>query len=315
MNLRIRILLFLLVFTACKNEKAIDTIQQISHDVPVKVDYLITIEEFKIIANRPNSKVLDFREKEAYEQGHIKNALPIWRTDIENNSYPYKGMMASKEQIETVFSALGISTNDTLIIYDDNGLCNASRLWWVLQNYDFTNVKLLHGGFEEWKATNGLVTKERPIIQKTVFQLTEKPSMKYYVSKEELQDALNKNLVILDTRTHEEFSGKRQKKEATKAGRIKNSVWIDWAEAIHYNGDKKIKSVEELESIYSKLNITKNDPLIVYCHSGMRSAHTTFVLTQLLDYKQVKNYDGSWTEWSYFNDLPFKKDSLTQLIN
>ena len=109
------------------------------------------------------------------------------------------------------------------------------------------------------------------------------------------------------------FLVKDKKKGAAKGGRIPKSVHIDWAEAFNYSGDKRIKPVEELKIIYNKLNIKKNDPIIVYCHSGVRSAHTTFVLTQLLGYKNVKNYDGSWTEWSYFNDLPFKKDSVIKI--
>ncbi len=303
------------VFSACKQEKAIETKKQIASETPVKINYLIEVDEFKTIANQPHIKVIDFRKKEAYDKEHIKGALHIWRTDIEDASFPYNGIMASRTQIETLFSTLGIVTNDTLIIYDDNGLCDAARLWWLLQNYDFTNVKLFHGGLNIWKAANGLVTDENTIVEKAVFKLSETPSMKYYVSKEEMRDALNTNTIILDTRTLDEFSGKRQKKGAAKAGRIPNSILIDWAEAINYNGDKKIKPVEDLESIYSQLDSTKDAPIIVYCHSGVRSAHTTFVLTQLLDYKNVKNYDGSWTEWSYFNDLPFKKDSLTLVNN
>ncbi|MFT7234251.1 MAG: thiosulfate/3-mercaptopyruvate sulfurtransferase, partial [Cyclobacteriaceae bacterium] len=225
------------------------------------------------------------------------------------------GMMASPTQIENLFSRLGIGANDTLIVYDDNGLCNAARLWWILQNYNFTNVKLFHGGLDVWKENNGSVTSEIPKIKDTVFKLTETPSMKYHISKEEMLNTLNAGVVILDTRSLDEFSGKRQKKGASKAGRIPKSIHIDWAETIDYNGSKKIKSIQELNAIYSHMNVSKEDPVIVYCHSGMRSAHTTFVLTQLLGYKNVKNYDGSWTEWSSFENLPFEKDSLTTIIN
>ena len=312
---RIKILLLFFVLSACKDGKATETKKQIATAITVKVNYLIEVDEFKNIAHQPHIKIIDFRKKEAYNKEHIKDALQIWRTDIENASYPFEGMMASGTQIETLFSSLGITTNDTLIIYDDNGLCDAARLWWLLQNYDFTNVKLLHGGLNAWKAAKGLVSTENPEVQKAVFKLTETPSMKYYASKKEMQDALNTNAVILDTRTLDEFSGKKQKKGATKAGRIPNSIHIEWVQAINDHGDKKIKSLEDLETIYSQLDITKDAPVIVYCHSGVRAAHTTFVLTQLLDYKNVKNYDGSWTEWSYYNDLPFKKDSLTQIKN
>lgn len=308
MSWRISIMLFLLIISACKHEKANDFEN-------VEATYLIEANELKEIAQQPNIKIIDFRKKEIYENEHIVGALNIWRSDIEDSSYPYSGIMASKAQIESLFGQLGIATDDTLIVYDDNGLCEASRLWWILQNYDFKNIKLLHGGISEWKSNNGQVTAEIPKVNTAIFKLNKDPKMQYYVTKEQVSDALNANVVILDTRTSEEFSGKRQKKGATKAGRIPNSIHIDWAQTINYNGNKHLKSLKELEIIYSELNIKKNDSIIVYCHSGVRSAHTTFVLTQLLGYKHVKNYDGSWTEWSYFNDLPIKGESITLIKN
>ena len=308
MSWRISIILYLLIISACKHEKANDFEK-------VEATYLIEANELKGIAQQPNIKIIDFRKKEIYENEHIVGALNIWRTNIEDASYPYSGIMASKTQIESLFGQLGIATDDTIIVYDDNGLCEASRLWWILQNYDFKNIKLLHGGISEWKSNNGQVTTQIPKVNTAVFKLTKHPKMQYYVSKEQVSDALNSNVVILDTRTSEEFSGKRQKKGATKAGRIPNSIHIDWAETINYNGNKHLKSLKELEIIYSELNIKKNDSIIVYCHSGVRSAHTTFVLTQLLGYKHVKNYDGSWTEWSYFNDLPINGNNITLIKN
>ena len=308
MSWRISIILYLLIISACKHEKANDFEK-------AEATYLVEANELKGTAQQPNIKIIDFRKKEIYENEHIVGALNIWRTNIEDTTYPYSGIMASKTQIESLFGQLGITTDDTIIVYDDNGLCEASRLWWILQNYDFKNIKLLHGGISEWKSNNGQVTTQIPKVNTAVFKLTKHPKMQYYVSKEQVSDALNSNVVILNTRTSEEFSGKRQKKGATKAGRIPNSIHIDWAETINYNGNKHLKSLKELEIIYSELNIKKNDSIIVYCHSGVRSAHTTFVLTQLLGYKHVKNYDGSWTEWSYFNDLPINGNNITLIKN
>tara|TARA_R110000787_G_scaffold201935_1_gene312726 strand:- start:10971 stop:11894 length:924 start_codon:yes stop_codon:yes gene_type:complete len=304
MNWKISILLLTVILSACKEEKS-------SIAEHVNENYLIEAAELKDQAGHRNIKIIDFRKKEIYNTEHIAGALNIWRTDIEDASYDYKGIMASPLQVEELFEKLGIETGDTLIIYDDNGLCDSARLWWLLQNYDYANVKLLHGGIASWKAINGEVSSAIPVVTKTTFKLPKQPKMKYYASKEQVQEALKSSTVILDTRTTDEFSGKRQKKGATKGGRIPKSIHIDWAEAIDYNGDKRIKSLQDLERIYSKLKITKEDPIIVYCHSGVRSAHTTFVLTQLLGYNNVKNYDGSWTEWSYFNDLPLESDSLT----
>lgn len=304
MNWRIRILMLVLVVASCKREKA-------SEMSVLEETSLIEVAELKTIAEQSNIKIIDFRKKEKYDLGHIEGALNIWRTDIEDNSYPYKGMMASKQQMESLFGRLGVNTEDILIVYDDNGLCDAARLWWLMENYGFKNTKLLHGGLAAWKAIDGRISTETPRLKETIFKLKNIPELRYYVSKEQVQEAYKKDVLILDTRTTDEFSGKRQKRGALKGGRIPNSIHIDWADAIHYDGDKRIRPREELELLYSTLNRTKNDPIIVYCHSGVRSAHTTFVLTQLLGYKNVKNYDGSWTEWSYFNDLPIESDSIT----
>ncbi|WP_223033426.1 sulfurtransferase [Hanstruepera marina] len=306
MNWRISSMLFAFILVSClKNEP------QTSADE--RSPYLIEADELQLVINQPHIKIIDFRKSEVYKEEHIAGALNLWRNDIEDASYDYKGMMASKAHIEKLFGNMGISHNDTLIVYDDIGLCDASRLWWLLQNYDFVNVKLLHGGISSWKLQGGAVTTKIPKVEKATFKLGENPSMAYYATKDEVLHSLTKNTLVLDTRTANEFTGFEQKVGAFKAGRIPSSIHIDWANAINYNGDGRFKPYKELELAYKTLNVTKDHPIIVYCHSGVRSAHTTFVLTQLLGYENVKNYDGSWTEWSYFDHLPFETDSTTEI--
>ena len=273
--------------------------------------YLIEFEEFLALSKQKNVKIIDFTKPNNYAKGHIKNAINLWRTDIEDSSYSYGGMMASKKQIEKLFSKIGVTNKDLLLVYDDKGLCDATRLWWVLQNYGFTNLKMLNGGMRTW-VNNGMeLTKKNPTLTTSTFTFSPTKVSKIKVAKEEVFAAMLNSTTIVDTRTASEFSGKVQKKGAFKAGRIPNSILIDWANAIDYNGSRKLKSTEELEAIYNRLGKSKKDTIIIYCHSGVRSSHTTFVLTQLLGYKNVYNYDGSWTEWSYFNDYPFEKDSIT----
>lgn len=308
MKLKTSLIFFFIVFMSCQDKKS----EKIANKNKVeKINYLITVDELLKIAKAPNIKILDFRKAEFYKKEHIEGALNIWRTDIEDTSFPYKGMMASQTKIEKLFSNLGIHNGDTVVIYDDNGLCDSARLWWILQNYDYLKVKLLHGGIKAWKNQKGKVTEEIVSIKRTTFKLPNNSSLKYYFSKEEMLKSIKHTAIILDTRTNDEYSGKRHKKGAFKGGRIPKSSFIDWVNAIDYHGDKKIKPLQELASIYKKFIPSKEDTVVVYCHSGVRSAHTTFVLTQLLNYKNVKNYDGSWIEWSYFNDLPFEKDNIT----
>jgi thiosulfate/3-mercaptopyruvate sulfurtransferase len=308
MNWQINILiLFFLV--SCQKETALTV------NMPAETNYLIEAEDLKQIINQEHIKLIDFRKKEFYSEAHIEGAFNIWRTDIIDSSFPFDGIMASKTQIESLFSKLGIKTSDTIIVYDDDGLCEASRLWWILQNYDFRNIKMFHGGLSAWKEIGGQLTKELPKLNPSKFKLPENSSMKYYVSSEKVKAAFHDETLILDTRSKDEFTGAYQKTGAFKAGRLPNSIHIDWTKAVNYNGDKRIKSIQDLEKIYNQLNVKKEEPIIVYCHSGVRSAHTTFVLTQLLGYKNVKNYDGSWAEWSYYSDLPYENDSITLTKN
>ena len=312
MNWKISIVIAF-IFFACKQEERTKSNTLVDDNKGVNINYLIEAEELEGIIHLPNIKIIDFRKPNIYKNEHIEGALNIWRSDIEDSSFPYKGMMASKAQIETLFSKLGINTTDTLIVYDDSGLPDSTRLWWILQNYDYTNVRLLNGGLSAWKTIKGTVTNANTLIKKSNFKLPNNPSMKYYASKKDMQKAVASKNVLLDTRTTNEYSGKRHKKGAKKGGRIPGSIHIDWAETIEYNSSKKFKTKQKLDVIYSTLSASIEDTIMVYCHSGVRSAHTTFVLTQLLGYKNVKNYDGSWTEWSYFEDLPFKQDSITTI--
>ena len=319
MTLKIKVsICIFLALASCKNqkEKELSTTVVSKQKSYLSYQHLIEAEDLMTSRSQSNTKVIDFRKLEDYEKGHIPNALQVFRPDIEDSNYPYSGMMASKITIEKLFCRLGIQNGDTLVIYDDRGGADAARLWWVLQNYDYTSVKLLNGGLFAWVAADGELTEIKNTTIPSHFRLPTESSMRFMLKREDLEKSLSKDIgpLILDVRTHQEYSGKRQKSGAMKAGRIPNAQLVDWSRAIDFHGTHKFRTYEELEALYGKLGANKEDPIITYCHSGVRSAHTTFVLSELLGYTDVKNYDGSWSEWSYFDHLPVEKDSITVIL-
>ncbi|NND16123.1 MAG: sulfurtransferase [Eudoraea sp.] len=227
-------------------------------------------------------------------------------------------MRALPDQLATTLGLKGIKETDTLVLYDDRGNPEAARLWVLLYANGFTGIKLLNGGYGAWSTQELPVAYGMPDYEPAKFEFRNNTTGDIWIDTEELQSWLqdaNKNITLIDTRSLEEYSGKRQKKNAVRAGHIPGAHRIDWADAINYHTDKTLKSIEELKNLYGKIIQDQSDTVVVYCHSGVRSSFSTFVLTQLLDYKNVRNYDGSWTAWSRTPELPIEQDSITQNLN
>ena len=276
-------------------------------------EHLIEAEELVRIFKDENIKIVDFRNPENYKNGHIYGSLNIWRTHVTDNSYPYEGMRSDKENIELLFGKIGISNDDLIVVYDDKGSPDASRLWCLLKYYDFNSVKILNGGLKSWESIGEKLSTEPFSYPPTQFHLPEKRSEKLWIDKDELLGLLgdeHNNIFIVDTRSTEEYKGNQIKKGATKGGRIPTSIHIDWAETVDLEGSKKFSSIEELQKVYKGLEMSAKDTIVVYCHTGYRSSLTTFVLKELMGFENVRNYDGSWVEWSYFDELPYEKDSI-----
>lgn len=305
-----------LILVSCKQGKQEKDTLPIHSDILTKSRYLIEAEELVPLLDSKNIKVIDFRRKASFVQGHIPGAINFWRADIENSDYPYSGMKADAIQLEELFSSLGIENGDLLVAYDDVGSCDAARLWWVLQFHGFENLKILNGGLDAWEKIKGAVTTEKTKISPSNFQLPSAQNTSIRISNEELKLEMTDSnpALLLDNRTYDEFTGKRQKKGAIATGHIPSSIHIDWAENVNYDGNKKFKSVEALAEMYQSLGLSKDQKIVTYCHSGVRSSLTYFVLTELLAYEDVRNYDGSWLEWSHLR-LPFEQDSVTVNLN
>ena len=270
-------------------------------------EYLVEVDYLKSRLDGRNIRIIDMRKETDFLNGHIPGATHISRSDFDNPDFSYGGMMPNKDQLQKLLREKGVNTEDELIVYDDKAGCEAARLWFILRTFHFDNVKILNGGFDEWqRASLTTSTKEREYHNGN-FTFKETLSRKWVASHEDIKP----QVVVIDCRTHDEFTGKRHKTGAASAGRIPGSIRIDWSSCVNWEGDKRFKNIVELKKIYAEKSISKDTPVIVYCHSGVRSSHTFFVLKELLGFTDVKNYDGSWTEWSHFTHLPIEKDSVT----
>ena len=271
-------------------------------------DALISATKLKEIKDQDDVKVFDFRHPAKYKVGHVPGAIQIYRSDEENPNAEYGGMRATPEQMEKLLQEKGVNNGDLIVIYDDRADYDASRMWWILTMYGYDNVKLLDGGIVRWKGLGFETSTSSPDLAKGnfTFDRSKMNIDKWLATKEEVNTAIDKgDVVILDTRSKKEYTGKSDRGD--RSGRIPSCTWIEWKEAVNggkSKGPRTFKTAAELKKVYESKGVTPDKEIIPYCQSAVRSSHTTFVLTQLLGYDKVQNYDGSWIEWSAEKELP-----------
>jgi len=297
--------------TQPKEEKEI-TKQQSKYEEYAQNDNIISaIDAKELLDKGDNVVVVDIRKDIDYKLGHIPGAVNIWRPDYEDANANIEGMVAPKEQVEKLLGEkIGADNKTTILLYDNQGDYDAARFWWMLDMYGYNNVKLIDGGIDGWKAAGLETTLKTPSLKAKEFKFEGKEDKSKLATLEDVKAAMeDENTIILDARSIEEANGSDLKKGAFRKGRIPGVTWIEFKEAL--NGeDKTFKNIDNLKKLYEEKGITKDKNIIVYCQSGVRSAHTTFVLTQLLGYENVKNYDGSWIEWSYNEELPVESGEI-----
>jgi thiosulfate/3-mercaptopyruvate sulfurtransferase len=269
----------------------------------------INLEDRKLISHQqlstwqidsPTVILIDTRPDSSFQKGHLKGAFSLWRPDIQSDLFPYKGMMLEKGALELILGKFGATSNSIFVLYDNNGNVDAARLWWILTTYGHSSTYLLNGGLQS--APKGLENQEITTAKSTKFLFSNKDCPNLKANKEDVLAALtDSNTILLDCRTLDEFTGKTIKKNAFRSGHIPTAIHLNYTHSIAYHQAYQFKSDQELALIFQA--IPKDKKIIVYCQSGVRSAHTTFVLHKLLGFPNVSNYDGSWIEWSHDKTL------------
>lgn len=264
-------------------------------------DALISAEELNEIKDQEDVVVLDFRREDQYLLGHIPGALQLWRPDVSNEDHEYAGMRISHEGLANWLGDNGISSDDTVVIYTEGGGHDAARMWWLMEMIGHEDIRLLDGGIDYWRAAD-YDTEMSPNSGDEVDYEINEIDETLLADVEDVRDAIDdQDTIILDTRSEAEHTGESTKAGADRGGRIPSPYFVEWKEAV--NDQNLLKTADELEEMYEEEGVNSDKAVIPYCQSGVRSAHTTFVLTQLLGYENVENYDGSWIEWSHRDDL------------
>ena len=242
----------------------------------------------------------------AYDTGHIAGAVRLdWKTELQDQ---VRRDFVNKEQFEQLLSLKGISNDDTVVLYGGNNNWFAAYAYWYFTLYGHADVKLLDGGRKKWELDGRALTADETTRDKTSYVAKDQDHSIRAFRDETIAAIGNKNLV--DVRSPDEFSGKilapahLPQEQSQRAGHIPTAINVPWSKAA--NDDGTFRSDEELRELYAGLDTSKET--IAYCRIGERSSHTWFALHELLGEKNVKNYDGSWTEYGSLVGVPVEKD-------
>jgi thiosulfate/3-mercaptopyruvate sulfurtransferase len=252
---------------------------------------------------------VDYDPKANYDLGHIPNAaLFDWKKDIND---PLNRNIISKDDCAKLLQKNGINNDTILILYGDFNNWFAAFAFWVFKYYGYKDIRLMNGGRKKWLEEDRPISKESPSFSKGNFQAaTPDESIRVYLDNVRNR-VMSQQGTLVDVRSPAEFTGQitappeYPTEHAQRGGHIPSAQNIPWGQAV--NEDGTFKSVEELKKLYEPKGITPDKEVITYCRIGERSSHTWFVLKYLLGYPNVKNYDGSWTEWGNMINNPIEK--------
>jgi thiosulfate/3-mercaptopyruvate sulfurtransferase len=244
----------------------------------------------------------------AYDGGHLRGAVKLdWKTELQDQVVRD---FVSKEKFEQLLSEKGIANDDTVVLYGGNNNWFAAYAYWYFKLYGHDQVKLLDGGRKKWELDGRELSKDPVQRPATQYQASEQDrSIRAF--RDEVVTAIGKQNLI-DVRSPDEFSGKLlapahlPQEQSQRAGHIPTAINVPWSKAA--NEDGTFKSDDELRQLYSEAGLDTSKETIAYCRIGERSSHTWFALHELLGEKNVKNYDGSWTEYGSLVGVPIEKN-------
>ena len=272
-------------------------------------DVLVDTQWVEDHLDDPSIRIVEVDENPAlYAEAHIPGAIGFdWKTDLQDQ---VKRDFLDAEAFGELFGSRGISNDHTIVLYGDRNNWFAAYTYWYLKYYGHDAVKLVNGPREKWIAEGRPTTADVPSYEPTTFAASERDAA-IRATRDEVLAALGTDTKLVDVRSPQEFSGELiampgyEQEGAQRGGHIPGAKSIPWAQAVQEDGT--FKSADALTDLYGSKGVTNGSEIIAYCRIGERSAHTWFVLHELLGKDAVKNYDGSWTEWGNLVNVPVEK--------
>ena len=272
-------------------------------------DKLVTPDWVAEHLTDPNVRLVEIDvDTAAYGEGHIEGAVGWnWTTQLQDQ---LRRDIISKADLEQLLASSGISNDTQVVLYGDNNNWFAAYALWLLELYGHENVALMDGGRVKWIADERPTTTATPAVERAGYA-AQNADKGLRAQRDEVLAAVGGQATqLVDVRSPAEFTGEiiappGLPETAQRPGHIPGAISVPWARAV--NEDGTFKSAEELGAIYGEAGVAEGKPTIAYCRIGERSSHTWFVLRHLLGYGDVKNYDGSWTEYGSLIDVPIEK--------
>jgi len=277
-----------------------------------KPDVLVDTEWVAAHLNDPNVRIVESNEDQLlYPSGHIPGAVQIdWALDLNDQ---VRRDYLQKEQFEQLMSRNGIANDTTVVFYGDKSNWWATYAFWIFQLFGHKNAKVMDGGRLKWEQEKRELTREVPSYPATNYKAPERDDSVIRAFKDQVLAHQAAGKPLVDVRSPQEYSGERThmpeypQEGVLRGGHIPGAQSVPWARAANPE-DGTFKSAGDLRAIYEQeKGLKPDDDIIAYCRIGERSSHTWFVLSYLLGYPKVRNYDGSWTEWGNSVGVPIEK--------
>jgi thiosulfate/3-mercaptopyruvate sulfurtransferase len=272
-------------------------------------DALVETDWLEGHVDDPNVRIVEVDEDTtAYEKGHITNALAWnWSEDLH---HALNRDFIDARGLSALLQRAGVGPDTTVVLYGGNNNWFAAYAYWLLKYLGFDNVRLLNGGRKKWELESRELVQDAPSFPETSFEVTGGPRQNLRALRDEVLTGVG-TAAFVDVRSPEEFRGEKlapdhlPQEQAQVPGHIPGAKNVTWMRAA--NEDGTFKTADELRSLYQGEGIDGTTDTIAYCRIGERSSHTWFVLTELLGYPNVRNYDGSWTEYGSLVGVPVEK--------